>query len=265
MKKFLIRKRNGKTRLIYKPNHRRKTRLRLLVPELNALARDLCDPRVVHGFMPGKSPVTNALEHVGFQWTLCCDLADFFDSVTAKHLPILPQEILEEILVDGAARQGLPTSPAAANLAAGKLDRAILRWIARSPAEIRYTRYADDLSFSSDQLHVLTRLRAVLPRIVKRSGFTLNESKTRILSARAGRRIITGVAVDDSIHAPRTVRRRLRAARHQGNWRSARGLAEWDKLKLPSGEARLDGPVVRARARALSRTRFRQLLHVWEK
>lgn len=260
MKHFLLRKRNGKTRLIYKPSHRWKTRLRLRVPELNALAKKICDPRVVHGFMPGKSPVTNALEHTGFQWTLCCDLADFFDTVADKHLQAVDAQTRKELLVDGRTRQGLPTSPAAANIAAAPLDAALLTLAGET---MRYTRYADDLAFSSNDLSALTRLRILLPDLVKKHGFALNESKTRILSAQAGRRIITGVAVDDSIHAPRAIKRRLRAARHQGNGRQAHGLAEWEKLKLPTGRQRFDTPIARALVARIAR-RLRQQSHAWE-
>lgn len=137
-------KRSGGFRTIYVPCPSRMADLRSLVPDLNAIQRSLCGPWV-HGFFPGRSPVTNAKAHVGQAWTLTADLSDFFDSVQKHHLEhYLRPEVLDLVLVDGATRQGLPTSPPCANIAAIAMDAEITsRW-----PELVYTRYADDLTFS---------------------------------------------------------------------------------------------------------------------
>ncbi|BAF60648.1 retron-type reverse transcriptase [Pelotomaculum thermopropionicum SI] len=238
MKILKIPKKNGKYRTIYAPDAEEKRALRGIVGILNQKCQHVCDPAAVHGFMPLKSPVTNALAHVGRKYTVSFDLEDFFDTVTPeKASKCLTKEQKELVFVDGAARQGLPTSPAVANLAATDMDRAILKWIEKSGKSVVYTRYADDLAFSFDDPELIPVIQKKVPEIIRRSGFRVNTDKTTVQAAVAGRRIICGVAVDDEgVHPTREVKRRLRAAKHQGNELEAAGLEEWCKLKVPSGK-----------------------------
>lgn len=240
MKIVKIPKKNGKHRVIYVPDKEEKRKLRGILGELNRKCQRVCDPAVVHGFMPMKSPVTNALAHVGHEYTISFDLEDFFDTVTPeKASKYLTKEQKELVFVDGAARQGLPTSPAVANLAAADMDRAILKWIEKSGKNIVYTRYADDLAFSFDDPELIPVVQKKVPEIIKRSGFKVNPAKTRVQAAIAGRRIVCGIGVDnEGIHPTRDAKRRLRAAVHQGNEREAAGLREWCKLKLPNEKRR---------------------------
>jgi hypothetical protein len=236
VKTVKIPKGNGAFRTIYVPSSAEKSRLRSALGQIARKAERACPEGVCHGFRRMRSPVTNALAHVGHAYTLCFDLTDFFDSVTADRLKgSLTEEELSLVLVDGAARQGLPTSPAVANLAAAPLDHAILKFLESRKLQVIYTRYADDLSFSYDDPAAADVLLSAVPRIVGRCGFRVNRRKTRLQAASAGRRVVTGVAVDDhGVHPTRAVRRRLRAARHQGKQLQARGLEEWCKLKPPS-------------------------------
>jgi hypothetical protein len=225
-----IPKRNGEYRKIYIPDAETKHSLRLLLGNIEKKSRS----DVVHGFTKSKSPVTNALAHVGHNFTLTFDLKDFFDSVKPEHLAgKLKKEELELVFVDGAPRQGLPTSPAVANLAAAQMDQNILRWIEKNNYNIIYTRYADDLAFSYDDPALSEPLKKQIPIIISKLGFKVNRAKTKLQSAKVGRRVITGVAVDDTIHPTRAAKRRLRAARHQRNRNQSQGLAEWCKLVLP--------------------------------
>jgi hypothetical protein len=132
---------------------------------------------------------------------------------------------------DGRAYQGLPTSPVIANLAAIDMDKAILRLIEEKP--ITYTRYADDLTFSFDYWANYFLLLKEIPQIVSRCGFSINPAKTHFQDGRFGRRIITGVSVDNDLRIPRSFKRKMRAARHQNNFASLKGYEEWSKLKKP--------------------------------
>lgn len=226
MRKIRIDKGNGKTRLIYAPSHAEKRALRSVLGDLNRKAVSTA----AHGFVRNRSPVTCAQQHVGHKFTVTMDLADFFDSINESHLKgKLSNEIIAKVLVDGAPRQGLPTSPAVANLAALELDKAIQKL--NEKYQFIYTRYADDLAFSCDEESVVDCILKTVPQIVRRCGFTLNESKTKVHNSQ--RRIIVGVAVDEGLHIPRKIKRKMRAAKHQGNTSSLAGLEEWAKLKLP--------------------------------
>lgn len=241
-----IEKKSGGTRTIYVPDRKEKRKYRKLIPKLNPLLEQICRPLPCHGFMPNRSPVTNAQAHVGYRWSLSFDLKDFFDTVGKEHLKgVVPDKMIEKVLYEGAARQGLPTSPLVANLAAAAMDRAIIarllpmQHVPKPDGElslkgVTYTRYADDLTFSSNDRSPLDAIKEWLPSVVTAHKFVLNAKKTRLQWSGFGRRVITGVAVDDKgIYPTRSVRRRLRAALHQGNKEEAVGLAEWCKLKPP--------------------------------
>lgn len=233
MQVLRIPKGNGKIRTVYAPDKEEKEHLQSLIPALTKIARARCNPQVVHGFMPGRSPLTNALPHVGFDYTLSMDLKDFFDTVLITHvMDVIPPELLADVMKYGAARQGLPTSPIVANIAAAPMD---WDFVAELDEGVVYTRYADDLSFSFNDQNKIGLIASLACVLTKKYKFVINEAKTRVQCAKAGRRVITGVAVDDSRAYPtRAVRRKLRAARHQGNPGSRAGLTEWCKLKLPA-------------------------------
>ena len=185
-----------------------------------------------HGFCAGRSIVTNAAEHCGKAAVLRFDLVDFFPSVTSARVfqifrtlgypadvsrllmglctTSLPADVWDarpgaRIGADYMARQrlmtrhlpqGAPTSPALANLAAGRLDRR-LSGLAKA-ARATYTRYADDLTFSggSDFARCRKRLATHVAVIAAEEGFRgSNHRKTRI--QRAGvRQHVTGVVVN---------------------------------------------------------------------
>jgi len=245
MRVFKIRKRSGGTRTIYAPSDDEKGFLRSWLPAIAADAIKRDKHGVQHGFTPNRSPVTNALAHVGYAYTLCFDLADFFDSVKpemfhgvyggALMTVRLVPSVRDAAFPDGAARQGLPTSPAIANCAAAGMDADLIAKRGRMGTPWVYTRYADDLTFSFNALHCAAYLLDYVPKVAKRHGFEVNHTKTRLQWSGAGRRVVTGVAIttDGNLIATREIKRKLRAARHQGKSAHVAGLREWMLLKLP--------------------------------
>lgn len=240
-----IPKGGGRFRTIYMPNRQLKERQRALIGELEEIALKVCPPGVVHGFWPCRSCVTNAACHIGFEYTVCMDLKNFFDSCTKMVYTQATGEFPQWVYVcfvgaapaPTVARQGLPTSPAVSNICAAPMDKMILE----SCPNMRYSRYADDMTLSCNDLATAKRAIKVVTACAKDNGFQINERKTRIQWAGAGRRIITGVAVDDTqVYPTRKTRRRLRAAKHKATLTGkyhyihrAAGLAEWAKCKTP--------------------------------
>lgn len=241
MRVLKIKKRRGQYRTIYAPDKVEKKRLQTALRWIDAAQWRVCDYRIVHGFMRGKNPVTNAMAHIGKDITISMDLADFFDHVKFEHVEDTFRRRSEGELafvkrycfVDGAARQGLPTSPAMANIAFAKYDAEIMRRVRNIDPGAVYTRYADDLTFSFNRTISIIPFEMMIAQMIG-PDFVLNSRKTSVQHARQGRRVITGVAVDEhGVHAPRKVRRKLRAALHQQNTSSAKGLQEWCSLKVP--------------------------------
>ena len=242
MKTVLIPKGGGKFRKIHVPDKDEMAKLRALVPALTRRMVEADKSGVMHGFFPGRSCVTNAMQHRGYRFTLKFDLKDFFDTVTRRMFE--PNTGLlncwcycgDADAGKDYAGQGLPTSPIIANIAAAKMDEQIVamsRRQGRFDNRFAYTRYADDLTFSFNDQRLAAILKDAVPRIVADCGFVLNEKKTRLQCADYGRRMVTGIAVDDQVHPRRETKRRLRAAKHQNNSPQVCGLEEYCKLKVP--------------------------------
>ena len=236
MKKVTITKK-GKKRTIYAPDESEKQMFR---QELQTLYQKSIPMPHAHGFLPGKGIVTAAQKHIGFNATIAFDLADFFDTVTPSHVVgKLTKEQIEKLFIEGAPRQGLPTSPHIANLAAVEMDKAIVKWLDKrvGAGQYAYTRYADDLTISVIDVAMVELVLAEIPKIVSRSRFKVNHSKTEVYYAKGGRRMVLGVAVGpDDIRAPREIRRKIRAAVHQKRYHHAKGLREFAKLKEPGSK-----------------------------
>jgi hypothetical protein len=113
--------------------------------------------------------------------------------------------------------QGAPTSPALTNTLCLRLDRRVTALARRYGW--RYTRYADDLTFSLPSTHAdtpqLGKLQGLVKKIVAAEGFAVHPTKTRV-ARKGGRQRVTGLVVNGSVppRVPRALRRQLRAAAH---------------------------------------------------
>jgi len=258
MREIRISKGGGRYRTVYSPSRGERLRLQRLLFVLMAAERVAAEKagtmHVAHGFVRGRSPITCALPHIGFPVTMSFDLADWFDSVRPEQIAQgleaagADPDLAAQVCYRGAPRQGLPTSPAAANLAAVEFDRSLLVGLYVLNGAWVYTRYADDLTISlaEDSESNLLRVDDAVRHRAHDVGWRVADDKTKIQRRSAGRRVIVGVSVGDyCIKAPRRVRRRLRAALHQGHkcGQQAAGLAEWCAMKLPRACRPLPLPV----------------------
>lgn len=237
-----IDKRNGGVRIIYIPSKYDSERLQNLLPSLQKIYENQINQHSNHAyaFIKQRNCAMMAAKHIGFQYTLSMDIEDFFDSITEHHLTkFVPKSILDYCLVEGAPRQGLSTSPILSNIAFIPIDELIVDSLERLGIPAVYTRYADDLVFSFNRREFLAPLRKQIELILEVYGFKLNSKKTKIQSASNGRRIITGIGVDEyGIYPTRKTLRKIRAARHQMNVRSLDGLRQWAQCNFPIGIAK---------------------------
>jgi retron-type reverse transcriptase len=203
--------------------------------------------------------VSNAAPHVGSDVLVNLDLKDFFPTITYRRIrgvfrKLGYSEQVATVLallcsepdvttaeLDGrtwyVARgerflpQGAPTSPAITNLLCRRLD-ARLAHVA-GQLGFRYTRYADDLTFSASGEsaanvgRVLRRVRYV----VEQEDLHVHPDKTRVW--RKGRRQeVTGLVVNQKVNVSRQLLRRFRATlfqiEHDGpdgkRWGSSRNV-----------------------------------------
>ena len=206
---------------------------------LNNVLRVLEVEEEAHGFVRHRSILTNASAHVGKAVVVNMDLRDFFPSVTFKRVKGMYQRLgypssvatlmallctepprIEAILDDTSLMiamaervlpQGACTSPTISNRVCRRLDRR-LRGLSRS-FNFAYTRYADDLTFSSPDSSRVGSFLVLVRQIIREEGFAEHKEKTRIM--RKGRRQeVTGLTVNSKPGLSRRERRRLRATLH---------------------------------------------------
>lgn len=230
-----IPKGNGQYRTIYIPSETLKKKLLGFIPKLNKILDELDTHNSNYAFRIGKNCALNAFQHIGRRFVLSMDLENFFDSVSVAHVQgLIPKDIIEACFINGNPKQGLPTSPAIATIAFLSCDKAIIEALKKLKIPATYTRYADDLIFSFDDISIRGKIQHLVRQVTANNNFRVNERKTKLQDLQNGRLVITGIATDSSgLHSTRRTKRKIRAAKHQGNHRSLQGLEEWSKCKLP--------------------------------
>ncbi|MCC6131745.1 MAG: RNA-directed DNA polymerase [Acidobacteria bacterium] len=189
-----------------------------------------------HGFVHGRSIVSNAAPHAGRRVVINMDMKDFFPTVTFRRVKGLfrrlgynePVAVLLALLCTEPPRvaaelggkayfialssrtlpQGACTSPAITNAVCHRLDRRLTGLAARHG--FTYTRYADDLTFSGDDATAVGRLLRSIQSIAGSEGFVPHPEKTRVMR-RGERQEVTGVTVNDKVGVSRREVRELRA------------------------------------------------------
>jgi len=102
---------------------------------------------------------------------------------------------------------GVPTSSILANFAFMDIDLSLALFAKKHNFE--YSRYVDDLTFSSNQF-ISQKIVYEIKEILKPFGFILNDKKTRFLSNNT-RQIVTGLVVNEKPNITKTYIRNIRA------------------------------------------------------
>ena len=108
--------------------------------------------------------------------------------------------------LDDCLPQGAPTSPSLANIAASDLDGSLIDFAGEW--KIKYTRYADDLTFSS-KTFIPEEFKVEVVSRIDNSGFSINNRKTRFCG-HGGRMEVTGLVVNSHVQPPREWRNKVR-------------------------------------------------------
>lgn len=240
-KSYQIKRRDGRKREIHHPSKQLKAIQRWLL-------RRVIAQLPVHGaataYKPGARTWDNAVAHSESRFLLRMDFRSFFPSITKDDISRFladrhdaffqswgPEDetlFCELVCRNDKLTIGAPTSPGLSNALCYVLDERLLS--TATHYGVKYTRYADDLFFSSNKPDVLKKVEAEVPAVC--AGLTypnslaINASKTRH-SSKKGRRRVTGLTLgsDGRVHVGRELKRSIRARIH--------------KLESLSGEGRM--------------------------
>lgn len=238
---FTVKKKSGKNRQIHAPVKG----LKAIQRSLNLIFQVVFTPHpAATGFTNNKSIVDNATQHSKSNYVYNIDLKDFFPSVDQarvwKCLQLKPFNLSKENgrlelaniiaslccssmeverlnnegqwekVIRNVLPQGAPTSPLITNIVCQKLDF-LLSAVARRFG-LRYSRYADDITFSS-QHNVYQKESDFIKefnRIIVQQGFQVNEVKTR-LQKQGYRQEVTGLIINDKVNVQSRYIKQLRS------------------------------------------------------
>jgi RNA-directed DNA polymerase len=227
---FEIPKKNKKeTRPISAPRYKLKTIQKCINEVLYAV---LIPHKAAYGFIPNRSVVDNAKMHVGKNFVYNIDIEGFFPSTDFRRVktvlglkPFNLKETREPLAFlianlcceNGCLPQGAPTSPTITNIVCQRLDKSLTKLAKRYGAT--YSRYADDITFSSHSNIFDKWFKARLKVIIERKeNYKINLSKERLQDWNK-RQEVTGVIVNKN---PNVNREYLKDVRY---W-----LRTWEKF-----------------------------------
>ncbi len=255
-RKFYLTKKSGGKRLISAPMPKLKSVQYWILQ--NILQKVNIHP-AVHGFIPKHSILTNAKPHTGKEVVLNIDVKDFFPSIHFKRVKgmlqrlgysekistilalLCTEAVTEEVAIDGKTYfvqkgnrvlpQGAPTSPAITTILCYKLDIRLQGLADKN--QCSYTRYADDVTFSSSRSDLnMQQMIWRIKKVLSDEGFTVHPEKISVMRKGAQQQV-TGIVVNKKLSVSREKRRKLRALLH--NVETKPGfIPEWGQNNSPA-------------------------------
>ena len=214
-KEYSIPKRNGDRRIIHEPLPSLKEIQTWILKYILNPGAKIFVSSVAKAYMPKQSVRDNARFHKRQKYVLCLDLKDFFDSISFRQVfsvfrnmgysKALATLLSNICILNNSLPQGAPTSPMLSNMVFKYYDDKIFDYC--KSRNIRYTRYADDLTFSGNFncKEVISFIRKVLSK----TSFAINDNKTRFVS-RGNRQEVTGVVVNEKLQTAAIYRKKIR-------------------------------------------------------
>lgn len=215
VKIFSIPKRSGGNRLICQPSKKTKTIQYWL---MNNVFCKLPVHPAAKAYRPGISILDNAKAHRGNRFFIRLDLLNFFPSISYHDLkPILerwhraekPSWALDDDAEDLIRKTcfykkdtlpiGYPSSPMIANITMYGFDQSISELLIQSEFnDVIYTRYADDLIFSTNTQNRCYKIKNVVTDVINNNlspRIQINPTKTRLGSSTGGTARVTGLKI----------------------------------------------------------------------
>ncbi|CNH75640.1 Retron-type reverse transcriptase [Yersinia aldovae] len=232
-KVYSIPKRTVGHRLIAQPTSELKEYQRALV---SILEKSLPIHESAYAYRKNIGIKQNALKHVANSYLLKMDFQNFFNKIKPEiffskllkaniEISDDDRKILKNLLFwkPGLRRSvtlvlsvGAPSSPLITNFVMYYFDEHMTNWCKKN--KISYTRYADDITFSTNTKSILFSVPSIVRTILKQEipGMSINESKT-IFSSKAHNRHVTGVTLttDNKISLGRKKKKEISALLHR--------------------------------------------------
>ncbi len=228
---FTIPKKSGGTREISAPA----SPIKIIQSKLKQVLETVYKPKpATHGFVAGRSIISNARLHKKRRYVLNIDLENYFPTIHFGRVRGMfmgnPYNLNNEVATilaqicchQGVLPQGAPTSPIISNMICARLD-AKLQQLAKEH-QCTYSRYADDITFSTNRSKFPSALAHLsdigqaeigdeLSSVIHDNGFQVNLKKTR-LQVRQQRQEVTGLTVNRYPNVQRRYIKQVRGILH---------------------------------------------------
>ncbi len=155
-----------------------------------------------------KNILENAKRHLGAKYMLNADFEDFFHQISAQRVLSLLRNkpfrftkraahLLAKLFTyNNRLPMGAPTSPVLSNFAAIKLDKQLYQWALDN--NITFTRFVDDMSFSSKQKPLTQNHLEAIKTICANNQFKLNPNKTKFFGEKDTKKV-TGLVLNETV------------------------------------------------------------------
>lgn len=213
---FQILKKNGKHRNISEP-------LPSLKEIQNWILKEILYNVKISAFAKAYKPNISLMENLKFHKNqskvMTLDIKDFFSSIKLQEVEKIFYDLGYSRLVSNllaklcclqdSLPQGAPTSPCLSNIFFFSADELISKYCIKN--KIRYTRYADDLTFSGNFDE--KKLAEFVIDIITNLNLEINVKKSKVMPL-GTRQTVTGIVVNEKVQVDFKKRNEIRQAMH---------------------------------------------------
>ena len=163
--------------------------------------------------------------HSGKKWILKMDIKSFYDSVPLPQIEKVVKSVCKRIgndvsviqsvnlvTLNGKLPTGAPTSAHIANACFKPIDKEIFNTC--RIYNVDFSRYVDDLTFSSYCKKTLNTIEKRVKNILKYYGYEVNNKKTKYISDNKQQNVLGLVVNNYHVRLPKEFKRKIRAMLH---------------------------------------------------